>query len=175
MRSIRIILVGSSGVGKTAFLVKHKEGSFLRNHVPTFEMMCMYLEFETTMGRIGIRMYDILDLTSSEADEILYIADAAFVMFDVENQDSFKNAGSLVSYIRARMPKIPIVVLGNKVDSGERQVSAADIKFHKEYDNCVYFDYSVRSSHNFEKPFLHAIREVLCKMARNVQLTSYKG
>lgn len=55
--------------------------------------------------------------------------------------------------------KIPIVLVGNKVDTKERKVKAKNITFHRR-KNITYFDISARSNYNIDKPFIRIIRDI---------------
>jgi GTP-binding nuclear protein Ran len=55
--------------------------------------------------------------------------------------------------------KIPIVLVGNKVDTKERKVKAKAITFHRK-KNLAYFDVSARTNFNIDKPFLRILREL---------------
>ena len=51
-------------------------------------------------------------------------------MFDVTSRQSYKNVPRWYEEVRAACPNIPVVLLGNKVDSLERTVKAVQITFH---------------------------------------------
>ena len=54
---------------------------------------------------------------------------------------------------------IPIVLAGNKVDVKDRNVKDQSINFNRKR-NLQYYDISVKSSYNFEKPFLWLARKL---------------
>jgi hypothetical protein len=60
---------------------------------------------------------------------------------------------------RCRTRAVPIVLVGNKVDVMERKVKSRLITFHRK-KNLQYFDISVLSNLNFEKPFLWLARKL---------------
>jgi len=55
--------------------------------------------------------------------------------------------------------RIPIVLVGNKVDTKDRKVKAKTITFHRK-KNIHYFDISARSNFNIDKPFLRILRDL---------------
>jgi hypothetical protein len=58
-----------------------------------------------------------------------------------------------------RVP-ISVVVCGNKVDCIERKVKPPHITYHRE-KGLQYYDFSVRSLYNFQKPLLFLARRIL--------------
>jgi len=56
-------------------------------------------------------------------------------------------------------PEVPIVLVGNKVDVKDRAVKAKAITFHRK-KNLQYYELSVKSNFNIEKPFLYLIRQI---------------
>jgi GTP-binding nuclear protein Ran len=64
---------------------------------------------------------------------------------------------------------IPLVICGNKVEVRDRKVKAKQITFHRK-KNLQYYDISVRSGYNYEKPFVYLLR----KLAKddNLELTA---
>lgn len=74
-------------------------------------------------------------------------------MFDVTSRITYKNVPEWYKDIIRVCDRIPIVLVGNKVDVKDRQVKARNIQFHRKR-NLQYYDLSARSNFNFEKPFL---------------------
>ena len=91
------------------------------------------------------------------------LADGALIMFDVTNKASFDNVGKwLLSVRKICGSKIPVVVLGNKVECEAREVSIEEIRhFLKEHklSDC-YYDISVHQLINFDLPMLSLIRKL---------------
>jgi len=54
---------------------------------------------------------------------------------------------------------IPVVLVGNKIDSKDRKVKPKDIRFHRA-KNLQYYEISAKSNYNFEKPFLFLLRRL---------------
>lgn len=89
-------------------------------------------------------------------------ADAAIIMFDVTSRLTYKNVPRWYTDIRKVCPDIPIVLCGNKADSSPREVPAKQInEFIHNTLALPYYDISVKSNYNYEKPFIHLLR-LLC-------------
>jgi GTP-binding nuclear protein Ran len=151
MDIINIAIVGDMAVGKTAYLTRHLTGDFVKSHVPNPGTQYT-IPVETNQGHVICQVTEGLDDYQA--------VDGIMVMFDVTNKVSFNNSIELVQVLCVSYPDIPIVWLGNKVDSRDRKVQWKDINKSKRtlpYSNLKYYDLSARSNYNFEKPFLRII------------------
>mmetsp|Transcript_647 Transcript_647/g.773 ORF Transcript_647/g.773 Transcript_647/m.773 type:complete len:137 (-) Transcript_647:40-450(-) len=83
----------------------------------------------------------------------------AILMFDVTSRVTYKNVPTWYSDLVRTCPNIPVVLVGNKVDSAERVIKAQHVTFHRR-KNIQYYDVSAKSNYNFEKPFLWLARRV---------------
>ncbi|KAL3914130.1 MAG: hypothetical protein SGARI_000290 [Bacillariaceae sp.] len=80
-------------------------------------------------------------------------------MFDVTARSSYKNVPNWHRDITRVCPDIPMVLAGNKVEVENRKVKKKQITFHKKV-KCHYYDISVKTKFNFEKPFLKLARKL---------------
>lgn len=151
MDIINIAIVGDKAVGKTAYLTRHLTGEFVKTHHHNPEAQYT-IPIETNQGHVICQVTEGLD-------DYQHV-DGIMVMFDVTNKQSFTNSIELLQILCASYPDIPIVWLGNKVDSRDRKVQWVDINKSKRnisYSNLTYYDLSAKSNYNFDKPFLKII------------------
>lgn len=154
--TVKIIMIGDSKVGKTAFVTRHLTGDFVTDYQPTVGIHIHPLAFSTSKGDIKLNVWDC---APQELKENYYSgAQAAIIMFDVTSNTSYNNIESWYNFIKEKCPDIPIVLCGNKIDLKERTVLHTDINFHRE-NSIPYYDISSRSNYNFEKPFLYITRQ----------------
>jgi hypothetical protein len=92
-------------------------------------------------------------------------------MFDLTSRTTYKNVpnwyrdlarvcGKLDLLTQTYVLNIPCVLCGNKVDVKDRIVKPKSITFHRA-KNLQYYDISVKSNYNFEKPFLYLARKLV--------------
>lgn len=172
MSSYVINVVGDHGVGKTSFINLHLTGIF-SNDVFT----AAALKFQTNVAEINFNMVESMTPLP---------ADAYIIMFDVKNADSYKRACEIARDIKEFKvicgnkvdEENRVVVFRGGVfvmflvkrflskfynllpwRNAPQQITRVveKIKIHKEV-NCPYFDISVKSSYNTDKPFM-----ALCK------------
>jgi len=96
-------------------------------------------------------------------------AKAGIIMFDVTSRMTYKNVPNWHRDLTRVCGDIPIVLCGNKVDVKERKVTPKQITFHRR-KNLQYYDISVKSNYNYEKPFLYLLRKLAGDS--NLQLVS---
>jgi len=158
----KVILVGDGGVGKTTFVKRHETGEFEKKYVATMGVEVHPLTFNTNYGRIILNCWDTAgqEKLGGLRDGYYIGGQAAIIMFDVTSTVSYKSVPHWHKDLVRVCDTIPIVLVGNKVDSKERKVKPKDIFFHRR-KNLQYFDISARSNYNFEKPFLYILRQLV--------------
>lgn len=165
--NFKIVLVGDGNVGKTSFLHRHLTGEFRNEYVSTIGVEVHVLTFESNYGAIRFNVWDCAGEEKFRGlGESYFIgSDGAIFMFDLTNEDSYKNIADWDRKINKVMNKyhsgkaIPKVFCGNKTDVKERKVSMRQITYPRKID-AKYYDISVKSCFNFEKPFLELARKL---------------
>ena len=84
---------------------------------------------------------------------------AAIIMFDVTARLTYRNVPNWHRDIGRVCPDIPVVLCGNKVDVTEREVPPKQINYHRR-KSLAYYEISVKSNYNYEKPFIYLLREL---------------
>jgi len=158
----KVILVGDGGVGKTTFVKRHQTGEFEKKYVATMGVEVHPLTFNTNYGKIILNCWDTAgqEKLGGLRDGYYIGGNAAIVMFDVTSTVSYKSVPHWHKDLVRVCDNIPIVLVGNKVDSKERKVKPRDIFFHRKR-NLQYYDISARSNYNFEKPFLYILKALV--------------
>jgi GTP-binding nuclear protein Ran len=163
MQTFKVVLVGDGNVGKSAFVERPKTGSFLVKYVPTQGVNVTNLAFNTNYGIICFNVWDCAGREEYKGlgAGYYYGASAAIVMFDVTDKSSFEKAKKLV----IPFDHLPLVLLGNKSDLKDRKITLNDVGagIDLDIDSYKYFDYSVKSNYNFEKPWLELTQKLLKK------------
>ena len=132
--SIRVVLMGDSSVGKTAFMNRFFKNTFNENFLSTIG-----IDDETTFIKVNEDLYKLTvwDTAGQERFRALpkkyyQNADGILLLFDVTNQHSFANIKAWIKSIKENTdraqgttgiePSLTIYLLGNKVDSLEKRV-----------------------------------------------------
>lgn len=161
MQTYKIVLVGDKQVGKTSFIQRHRSGVFEASYMPTIGVQVHPIVFHTNVGPICFNVWDCAGNEKLGGLTRGYFcqADAAILMFDVANRESYENIDSWHTEFQKVCPDAPVILCGNKVDLLERVEEANQITDHKDHE-LKYYDVSGKSCHNFEKPFLELARQL---------------
>lgn len=156
---VKAVFIGDSGVGKTTYINRIITGDFEKKHIGTVGADVHPIEFNTEKGKV---IFDVWDTAGQERycgiPSAYYInADVCFVMFDITSVESFNSINKWISNFR-KTSDAPIILLGNKVDSTDVKVKQSTIK-QQNITQLPYFNISVKSNYNFEKPFAYFIKE----------------
>ncbi len=156
----KIVVVGDGGVGKSAFLKRHRTGDFENKYIATMGVDVMPLTFNTNYGLIIFKMWDCagLEKFGGLKQEYYQGADGAIVMFDLGSRITCRNVSAWIHSVREVVPNIPVIICGNKCDLRDRKVTGRIEA--QDLSNVVYYEISARSNYNFEKPFLQLAREL---------------
>jgi len=90
--SLKLIVLGDGGVGKTTFLKKHNTGEFERRYIPTFGVEVSPLKFHTNHGPVIFTCWDTAgqEKLGGLRDGYYIGGQAAILMFDVTARVTYK-------------------------------------------------------------------------------------
>jgi small GTP-binding protein len=152
----KVVLLGDSGVGKTAIVERIAEDIFPKTHVPTVGAQFISLEVQ-----IGDQFF-ILELWDTAGQEVFrslagfYARDAkgAFVLYDIANKESFTNVPKWLSFVTDHSPSAKIILFGNKIDlADDREVAKADGEALAAEKGLIFFEGSAKTSENVRDAF----------------------
>lgn len=158
--SFKVVLMGPAEVGKTTFVKRMKTGEFGEAYLPTIGMDSFPITFNTTEGPIRFNVWDCAGKPRLRGlgDAYLIAADAVILMFDLTDEASFRELKQYREDVKFHVPDAPLVICGNKADCKYGKVSPQEINtLKKEAD---YYDVSVKSNYNFERPWLNLLRKL---------------
>lgn len=166
----KIILVGDGGVGKTALMCRHLTGNY-SSSIPSTQGVAVHpLNFNTNRGMVQLSCWDTAGRKElmGLADGYYLKADAVIYMFDLSDLSTFENIPKWCKSVTEVTFGIPAVLVGNKADLTDRQVTserfASRPYYRRKYNDkelMQCYEVSAKSCYNFDKPFLYLIRELL--------------
>ena len=87
-------------------------------------------------------------------------ANCAIIMFDVTAMATYNNVDRWYRDLTRVCDNIPIILVANKVDVKDRQVTTKKVSFHRR-KNLKYLEISAKSNFNIDKPYLELLRALL--------------
>jgi small GTP-binding protein len=135
--NFKCVLVGDGGVGKTTYVKRLQWGEFNTLYHPTFGVEISSLGFHTNRGVLKYKIWDTAGQARFRGSSICNYnkADCAIIMFDVTARITYKHVPNwyhdILTNTDDSIARIPIVLVGNKVDVKDRKVNAKSITFHR--------------------------------------------
>uniref|UniRef100_A0AC11BFE0 Ras homolog family member D n=1 Tax=Ovis aries TaxID=9940 RepID=A0AC11BFE0_SHEEP len=117
-RSVKVVLVGDGGCGKTSLLMVFAEGAFPESYTPTvFERLAVNLQVK---GKpVQLQIWDTAGQVDYDRLRPLFYPDASVLLlcFDVTSPHSFDNISNRwYPEVNHFCKEVPIVVVGCKTD-----------------------------------------------------------
>ncbi len=161
--TIKVVLLGESGVGKTCILVRYDSDFFDQYSEPT---QCASFTSKTVRsknGRAEVRLH-IWDTAGQEVYHSLTPAyyrdaDAIILVYDITKPASFEALTFWMGEIHHHAPKeCLITIAGNKCDRIDNEkVDPSEAKNLANRENASYFSVSAKENINISEMFLDII------------------
>uniref|UniRef100_U5EW99 small monomeric GTPase n=1 Tax=Corethrella appendiculata TaxID=1370023 RepID=U5EW99_9DIPT len=162
----KLVLLGESAVGKSSLVLRFVKGQFHEYQESTIG--AAFLTQTVCIDQVTVK-FEIWDTAGQERYHSLapmYYrgAQAAIVVYDIQNADSFARAKTWVKELqRQASPNIVIALAGNKADlSNSRVVDYEEAKQYADENGLLFMETSAKTALNVNDIFL-AIAEKLPK------------
>ena len=163
--TIKTVIVGDSGVGKTCFLVRFIRDIFDDCSQPTLGVDFLSKIVETKQGRrVELQIWDTAgqELFRSVTRGYYRGCAIAFLVFDLTNHNSFKNIERWLSDVKdVAPPKVIPVLIGNKEDlSTENSVSREEAEKFAAEHQMKYFTASAKTGTGVSEAILSSVEKI---------------
>lgn len=155
----KVVLLGSSSVGKTCIVARATADCFDPEQVSTVGASFSAKVIATEQSRVTLRIWDTAgqERFRSLAPMYFHGAQAVLVVFSVDSFDSFKETETWVDEIKEQYDaaQLPLLYLvGNKSDLvQERTVSLEDANNFADKLRARYFETSAKTGQNINELF----------------------
>ena len=182
--SLSFILIGDSTVGKSCFFKRYFRNEFSEGIFHTIG-----IDKETKHIKIGDNSYKITLWDTAGQEKFRFLpkkyynnADGIFLLFDVTNEESFKNVSTWINDVKENSGKtnengnkssITLFLIGNKIDLDGREVSKEQAEMEAKSLGVKYFEISCKFNMNIPEVMQSMIMECYKKVDRN-ELSSFK-
>jgi len=173
---LKIIILGDSGVGKTAILHKFVSGQFIEQHKATIGADFSTKEITVDDKLVTLQMWDTAgqERFASLGHAFYRGADACILVYDITNEQSYKSIEQWRSnFLENASPddanSFPFLLIGNKSDlSDKRQVTPSDGQKLAQNHRMEYAETSAFNGNNIDK----AIRDI-ARIASNMDTAPF--
>ena len=169
MITYKVIILGDSKVGKTAFILRFCEDKFLEESLSTVGLD-MKTKFVTRQNKkIQLQIWDTAgqERFRSITKNIYKGAHGILLMYDVTNKETFRHIKEWIKNIRDninnQIDKIALCVLGNKIDQPEemKQVTEEDKQKFKDESNLDIMEVSAKSNININESIIELVDKMI--------------
>ncbi|KAJ7548155.1 hypothetical protein O6H91_07G000300 [Diphasiastrum complanatum] len=160
---IKVVLLGDGRVGKTSLVLRYVNATFSEQQTPTIQASYLTKRLNFNGAMVTLAIWDTAGQERFHALGPIYYrdADAALLVYDITDKDSFDRVKSWVKELRKMAPKdIILAIAGNKCDMN----SQVDLKDSERYAASIgssHFNTSAKSNIGIEETFLDIARRVL--------------
>jgi len=169
----RVLIIGDSGVGKSAFLSRFTDGIFTGNHVATIGVE--YKAKTVSHGNDKVNL-QIWDSAGQERYNVICISAGCYrkalgviTVYDVTNATSFENIRNWLNQIDQHAPDdCKRMLVGNKSDlEDERQVSYEQGEEFAKEIGMQFLETSAKNDEQVSKAFEMMAGEIIKDSARD--------
>ncbi|KAH0791078.1 Ras family protein [Histomonas meleagridis] len=155
----KVVVVGSSGVGKTSMIQRLIEGTFSADKQPTIGVEFNTFQVNCDEETIKINIWDTAGQEKFRSISKAYFRNAvgAVLVFSLIDKNSFDDLNGWLNDLHSlASPNAAILVVGNKCDiqENERQVSNTDASLFAERHGIEYIETSALSDSNIKETFI---------------------
>jgi len=161
----KLVLLGESAVGKSSLVLRFVKGQFHEYQESTIG--AAFLTQTISIDENTIVKFEIWDTAGQERYHSLapmYYrgAQAAIVVYDITNQESFAKAKNWIKELqRQAHPNIVIALSGNKADlAAKRVVEYEEAQAYAEDNGLLFMETSAKSSMNVQDIFTVIARKL---------------
>jgi small GTP-binding protein len=165
--SYKFIIIGSSGVGKTAILKRLVEGSFTEDSQSTIGV-----EFDAAVlvindRKVKLQIWDTAGQERFRSISKAYYRNAVGVIlvFDITDRKSFDDLNSWLNDIHTLCDTNAVIqLIGNKADmKSHRVVNLAEAESFASHQHMQYLETSARLGENVKEAFVRVATSIMTK------------
>jgi small GTP-binding protein len=168
--NLKIVVVGQSGVGKTA-LLKRLFDETIDGISTTVGVEFLVYHCEIDGQRVRLQIWDTAGQERFRAVARSYLRNAlgALLVFDLSDRGSFETAHQWLLEVRQLgSPNCAVLLIGNKCDNESRGITHAEILQFAEEQNIGFLETSALVGTNVKIAFLRIARDVRDRIQNGV-------
>jgi len=163
--SLKILLVGESGVGKSCLLLRYSDNTFSQSFISTIGVDFKMKKVTINDRTVKLQLWDTAGQERYRTIVASFYRGAQGILltFDVTDINTFLKVKFWLGEIKKNAPEGTCVVLvGNKCDmEDKRMVDAKEAKAFAEKNDLTYIETSAKSGQGVEQAFLALAEECL--------------
>ncbi|KAK8789802.1 hypothetical protein WA158_006582 [Blastocystis sp. Blastoise] len=168
----KIHVIGNSAVGKSSIINRYMKDSFNTDFITTVGVDYSFKDITIDGQNVRVEVTDTAGQERYRAIAKAYLRnlDGILIVFDVTIMSSFKDIRMWMKQIEENSPEgVPKVLVGNKVDLPERQVTKEEAENFAESVEIPYIEVSAKENININETFEKIARLIMKKKSEPVK------
>ena len=160
----KVIIIGSTGVGKTCLLERLTTNQFNSSTLSTTGVEFTKYTINVDGKGVDLNIWDTAGQERFRSISRAYLRNAigVLIVFSLTDEESFKDVSSWLNDARSQCAQnAQILLIGNKSDLPDRVISTADAENFASYNKIQYIETSAKTGYNVREAFLRNTRDVL--------------
>jgi len=174
--TLKIVVVGDSGVGKTCLMQRYMTGGFSSEYRTTVGADFLSTKITNDDTTYSLQIWDTAGQEKFQAIGSAFYrgSDCCIVVFDVSNRKSFENIGTWMNEFKIqgevdKPDSFPFVIFGNKCDKLDRAVSTDEAKQCCESKGLIYFETSAKDDIGIKEAFEVVVQKAIARNSQSEQ------
>jgi len=160
----KLLIIGDSGVGKSALLVRFADNVFSTNYITTIGVDFKIRTLVVDGQRVKLQIWDTAGQERFRTITSTYYrgTHGVIIVYDVTNGESFANVKRWLHEIEQNCDMVNKVLVGNKNDDPSRKVVlTSDAQRYADQMGVQLFETSAKDNINVEEMFMAITKQVL--------------
>jgi len=167
----KIVVLGESGVGKTSLLVRYVQNNFSIATKSTIGSDFLSKDIEVDGKPVTLQIWDTAGQERFQGLGTSFYrgADGVVFVFDVTRKNTFEELPGwkkafLIQIGQEGNDDFPMLILANKVDAENRQVTKSEVKDWCQKQHLPFYETSAKEAINVDEAFKSIAKIVLSKV-----------
>ena len=152
----KIVMLGNSGVGKTALVERISNNDFNDAHVPTVGAQYVSLDIDVDFKKVTLEIWDTAGQEVFRSLVGFYARDAkgALLVADITCSTTMEDLQRWMDFIGEQAPEAKIILFANKLDlESERVVQSSDLEEFAKKNGLTFMEGSAKTGEGVDDAF----------------------
>ena len=179
--SIKFIIIGDTGVGKTQIIYRYTNGEFRNeNMASTIGVDFSSKNIQISDKIFHLELWDTGGMESFKSIRQNYYKNAAcaIIVYDITNKDTLKSVDKWIEECNfsSNNDNLIMILVGNKTDLiDKRQITEKTGKDYAKNNNMDFYESSALNGYNINEIFTNATRKIYNLITDGIEDKEYNG
>jgi len=170
---VKLLIIGDSTVGKSALMNKFCDDNFSKTHIATIGVDFKYKNLFCDDKKVKLQIWDTAGQEKFRSIMKTYYKGATGIIltYSIADRKSFQNVENWLKQIQIHASAdVNVVLVGNKCDITERDVTTAEGQQLAQKHSLEFFETSAKEGNNVNEVFYHLAKVIKTKQEENPAL-----